>query len=235
MPEIPVQQPTSPKQSQINWKRVLIISVVVSVIIGLGILIFLILQPKSEPSNVTTTKQASPSAKKDETSGWKTIENDVLGYSIKYPNGWGALRCKESSTDHIDDKKIQYSNPEYSKVLAGADYCSSGARARIVISRGESFSDEETSWDKYGPTQYTEYNKEEVVAGGKNCIKIYAISKQGPGIQEGVEFIEYIIDDGKNQALIINYYRPPDDDLNPPYTDYSDTLEKMINTLKFLD
>ena len=234
MPEIPTQpQPTS-NQKALNWKRITVIAVIGAVVIGLGVLIFLLLQPKEETTPVTT-KKATPSAKKDETADWKTVVNDVLGYSIKHPKDWGALRCLESGTDLIDDKEIMYHNPESSKVLAGADMCRSGARTIIVISRKNTFSEKVTLWDKSGPTKYTGYKKENIIVDSVDGIKVNATVKQIPGLPEGVEIIEYVFDDGKDKALIINDYRYPAYDSNPQQPDYSDILEKMVSTLKFLD
>jgi hypothetical protein len=84
MPEIPPQpQPTSNKKA-INWKRVLIVALVGAIVIGLGVLIFLILQPKEETP--TTANKATPSAKKDETADWKTYTGKY--YTFKYPTDW---------------------------------------------------------------------------------------------------------------------------------------------------
>ncbi len=243
MPEIPIQpQPTS-NQKSINWKNILIGAVIGAVLVGVGVLIFYLYQTNSEETTPITTpntstpsaKIATPSAKKDETVDWKTVVNDVLGYSIKHPKDWGALRCLESGTDLIDDKEIMYHNPESSKVLAGADMCRSGARTRIVISRKNTFSEKVTSWDKSGPTKYTGYKKENIIVDSVDGVKVNATVKQVPGLPEGLEIIEYVFDDGKDKALIINDYRYPAYDSNPQQPDYSDILEKMVSTLKFLD
>ncbi len=241
MPEIPTQpQPASEKKS-INWKNIIIGIVVGAILVGLGVLIFLILQPKPTETTQTPTKKATPSAnistpsaKKDETASWKVVENDVLGYSIKYPKGWSVLRCKNSASDNYNDSETQFSHPEYSKVLAGADVCASGARTRIIIYRGEVFTDNVAIWGKFG-AKYTNYIQEEITVDGEKGIKSSYISKQSPGMNAGNEFIEYIFNGTSDEALIINYYRAPPDDLNPPQPDYSDILEKMVATLKFLD
>ncbi len=250
MPEDSTQpQPTS-NQESINWKRILIVSVVAAVVVSLGVLIFLILQPKEETTTPVTTKKATPSAKKDETADWKTVVNDVFGYSIKYPTGWGALRCNNSGNDNFTDHEIKSSNPETSKVLAGVDYCASGARTRIVIYQyGDgTYLDKVNSWDKYGPTDYKTYQKTSLSVNGRDAVRVYAVTKKieppsGPhgvyygeaGMQEGVIFIQYIIDGPSNEALVIDYVQWLGDELNPPQQDYSGILEKMVATLKFLD
>ncbi len=95
MPEIPTQSQPTPNQKSINWKRILIIAVIGAVVVGLGVLIFLLLQPKEETTSTVTTKKATPPAKvatpsteKDETSDWKTYENDDFSYQINTPPTW---------------------------------------------------------------------------------------------------------------------------------------------------
>ncbi len=92
MPEIPTQpQPTS-NQKSINWKRILIVAVIGAVVIGLGVLVFLILQPKDEATSTVTSKKvtpsakiSTPSAKKDEPADWKIYSSKSIGFQIKYP------------------------------------------------------------------------------------------------------------------------------------------------------
>ena len=79
--------------NSINWKRVLITVVIGAVIVGLGVIVFLFLQPKpTEPAPVTTKEATSsattttPSAEKDETADWKTYSSK--NFSFKYPPSW---------------------------------------------------------------------------------------------------------------------------------------------------
>lgn len=236
-------QPQTPISKKTNWKKVALTLIFVIFAVGVVIAIywFLILN-KPEPTTPVTTKQttpstkvSTPSSKKDETADWKEIKNDVLGYTIKYPKGWGVLRCHESSTDLIADYEIKHSNSETGELLAGVDICGSGARTRIIIFRGKVFSDGAAVWSQSGTGKHTNYKKEEIIVDGKKGVKSSYISKQSPGIAEGIEFIEYIFNGTSDEALIINYYRSPADELNPQQPDYSDILEKMVSTLKFLD
>jgi hypothetical protein len=95
MPEIPTDSQTTPKQ-KLNWKKILTGVLIVAVLIGLGALVFLLLQRGSTTTTqVTTSKTSSPSAKtptpsteEDETADWKTYENKEYGYSLKYPKDW---------------------------------------------------------------------------------------------------------------------------------------------------
>jgi hypothetical protein len=248
MPDISTQPQATSSPPSFNWKRVLVIVVIAAVLIGLGVVIFLLLQPKEETTS--PTKKATPSAEKDETADWELVENDVLGYSMKYPKEWSVLRCKDSGNDNYHDSETQTSNPEYSKVLAGVDVCASGARTRIVIYQHSdgTYSDKVNSWDKYGPTDYKTYQKTNLSVNGRDAVRVYTVTKtiEHPsvprgvhlgegGMQEGVVFIQYVIDAPSNKALIVDYIQGPGNELNPPQPDYSDILEKMVSTLKFLD
>ena len=81
------------KPKGINWKTVLIGVVIGTVLVGLGVAIYFLLQPKPEPTSTATTKQATPSAKiatpsaqKDETAEWKVYRTST--FTIKYPRTW---------------------------------------------------------------------------------------------------------------------------------------------------
>jgi len=102
----------SANQKEINWKSVLIGVIIGAILIGLGVLIYLLLQPKPEEiTPATTPKTATTSAKKDGTTKettkasppcassltdadkieiklWKTYENSKYKYSFKYPENW---------------------------------------------------------------------------------------------------------------------------------------------------
>ena len=87
MPEIPVQQPTSSKQNQVNWRRILVIVVTATTLIGLGVLIFLIFQPE----------QAKPTS--SPTTYWKLYKNAKLGFSFKYLSNYNLNFGKSSQSE----------------------------------------------------------------------------------------------------------------------------------------
>ena len=107
--EIPqVQVTTSNKTS---WKKISLTVLIIIVVSGLivGAYWFFVLNKDSDTSDLTgpvpkpnvpvTTESATPSSTtsnaKDETSGWNTYEynyQDLIKYSIKYPNSWEAVR-----------------------------------------------------------------------------------------------------------------------------------------------
>lgn len=113
MPNISTQpQPTSDQQP-FNWKKVLVVVVIGAVLIGLGVIIFLLLQPKPEQPTPTTKKAtpsakvSTPSAKKDETAGWKTLSHDSFGIELKYPADW---TLKQTPVDiKIESPNLGYS------------------------------------------------------------------------------------------------------------------------------
>lgn len=89
-----------PDEKQVNWKRVGWIVAAAVVILGILLALwwyFFLRGPKEVTNTVsrpptkttkTSTPSATPSAKKDETAGWKTYENSTLGFSFKYPSGY---------------------------------------------------------------------------------------------------------------------------------------------------
>ena len=108
MPEIPTQLQATSIQKSINWKRVLIISVIAVVVIGLGVLIFLILQPKPETTSTVTTKKATPSAttatpstKKDATTDWNVYKDGII--SLRYPKKWGRYDTLGTPSFSVED------------------------------------------------------------------------------------------------------------------------------------
>ncbi len=224
-------------QRKINLKNIFIIVVIIILLIGGGVGIWLLLsRPSPEPPSQTSTSTSS--AEKDETADWKPAKNDIFNYTIKYPPGWGALMCGNGITliaDSEFDSESKKYRTEDSKVLAGALYCGSSARTRIIIFRGQVFTDEKSVWSKFGSAKHTNYQEEIIVINSNSGIKTSYTSKKSSGISEGVKYIEYFLDITNNEALIVNYVRSPADAYNPQQLDYSEILEQMVSTLKFID
>ena len=81
--------PENSEPKKVNWKNVSIGAVIGAILISLGLLVLLLLQPKAgTPTSSTTPKIATTSAKKDETAGWEIYTNTTFGYSIKFPNNY---------------------------------------------------------------------------------------------------------------------------------------------------
>ncbi|OGY28338.1 MAG: hypothetical protein A2Z42_03165 [Candidatus Woykebacteria bacterium RBG_19FT_COMBO_43_10] len=87
MPDVSTESQITPSQRAINWKTILIIVVIGTVLIGLGVLIYLVLQPREE-ATAPSAKIPTSSAKKDELLDWKVYSSKTLGVSVKYPNNW---------------------------------------------------------------------------------------------------------------------------------------------------
>ena len=74
--------PENVEQKKINWKNVLIGVVIGAILVGLGVIIYLLLQPKSE-TPTTTPKTSTTSAKKDETANWKTLLQKIASLTVR--------------------------------------------------------------------------------------------------------------------------------------------------------
>lgn len=170
MPEIPTQ-PTS-NQKSINWKNILIVAVIGAVVIGLGVLIFLILQPKPKETTPTTApKTATTSAKKDETADWKVYTSEVLEITIKYPKDWafkdgkGTVVFGKNPGDPTDpiqidisrvskDSKSQQGYEKYAKMSVNVPISSSfhGTSNYTTRTRLPNVTIDSTSWIKVKTT-----------------------------------------------------------------------------------
>lgn len=91
MPEVPAESATPSYQKSKNGKRPLLAVLIVAFLVGIGVLFFLIFQPKPKTTQTTTSETitATASAKNDETAGWKVYTSEFLGISVKYPQNWG--------------------------------------------------------------------------------------------------------------------------------------------------
>ena len=91
--------PGNSEQKKIDWKSVLIGAVIGAILVGLAVLIFLLLQPKSEETTPTTVpKTATTSAKKDGTSAWKTYQGRLISVEFKIPKDFTVTE-KDGSMD----------------------------------------------------------------------------------------------------------------------------------------
>lgn len=138
MPDGPPQQPQTASAQQINWKRfgaiVAAAVVILAILIGLWWWIFgrVPAQPplvNKVPTKTSTpsAKPATPSAKKDETEGWKVYTNSDLGFSVRYPSEWFLYdkntSCAERMTRHVFiDKKRLVDCGSYGDGPAPADF-----------------------------------------------------------------------------------------------------------------
>lgn len=113
MPEV------SSNQKRVNWKTVLIAVVIGAMLVGLGVAIYLLLQPKPTPTTQVTTKQSTPSAKistpsaeKGETADWKkyTGETNDIEFSLKYPPSFFVTGFQWTSSPAPDPEAAGFDN-----------------------------------------------------------------------------------------------------------------------------
>jgi hypothetical protein len=74
------------KDSRTNWKYILIV-VILSAIAGVGILAYQYWWVAKQEVNTPEIKLPEKVVT-DETAGWKTYNNEGLGFSLKLPSGW---------------------------------------------------------------------------------------------------------------------------------------------------
>ena len=218
MSEIPAQsQPTSNHKS-INWRNIIIGTVIGAILVGLGVFVFLILQPKPETTSTVTTKKATPSAttatpsaKKDETADWKTYSSK--NYSINYPKDWLSRGC-EGNVSFAPNNNL-------------LGICQSGDVGLVYIVQVDT--DYNAYINRRNPSAYDNYLQEETKVSGKEAIKTSGtFNGSVEGTPKGAQQIAYIVNfNGK--VLVINYVR------QSGWDDYSKIFESMVSTFKFLD
>ncbi len=230
MPE-DFSQPTS-NQKSINWKNILFVVVIAAVVLGLGVLIFLILQPREEPTTPITTKKATPSAeisthsaKKDNTEDWKLVENQKIGISIKYPPEWGLLKCGDSTVGLMTLKKLSSRPKEL--------HCQSDFLPTISISRNKAYTSVELVkiWDENNESGwFSKYKTETTTLDQKAGTKVsYTTTNKAFEQPEGTKTVYYLFDIEGEETLQVYYVQYPED------SDYLDIFNKMMETFKFLD
>lgn len=166
--------------------NVLIGVLVGAVIIAIGVIGAYIILYGSQPgtsnnsaatTGTSNTTTATPSAKKDETEGWKTIMDDVNHVSYKYPNDWVV----------VQDANVGSSScyPGYSRNLAVG--LKESEKTGIGIC-GFSFSTTSHSAGLVKNTAGVKVISEEHFTLGKNiAIKITYIYKDDPYISTFIE------------------------------------------------
>ncbi len=97
-PQNPPPQVVNTTKGGFSWSKVILTVVIILVVVGVigGAYWYLVINKSasnvntapikvSTPSAKTATTSATPSAKKDETEGWKTLISGKQGFSFKYP------------------------------------------------------------------------------------------------------------------------------------------------------
>jgi len=218
MPEVPTQPQLTSTQKSINWKNIIIGTVIGAILVGLGVLIFLILQPKPETTSTVTTKKTTPSAKistpsaqKDEKANWISFTGQKLGIQLKHPENWSAEEL--------------FGKPENILVPADTNYIllkQESTGIIIKISEGGSLG---------GPPNTT--NKEIIDLDG---IQVTVITYKGfipldggdPYSTDTVGFFAVPINIGDKDVFILATWNETDSDAEK-------ISKEILKTFKFLD
>src|SRR4030042_1663331 len=106
--------------NKINWKNILI-----GVLIGAVLIIIVVIafwyftRPKGTTTSPTTTKTATPSAKNDETTGWKTYQDKDCGFQVKYPTDFNEYASEGGVT--FESKKWEGYEGHHSYISVAAE------------------------------------------------------------------------------------------------------------------
>ena len=190
MPEEQAQpQPqVLPAQAKsVSWSKIILtvlVIVIVTAIIAGAYWYFVLSKPTGEvdtspikvstPSDKKATSSATPSAKKDETAGWKTYINKELGFSIKYPPNWSYNDAAKYESDNCEPGP---GVPETIAIFAEQDLKCAGIAAGIGGDFQVSVGSTEYKPLEQLPTQKFEYT----VIDGERAAKTYKTgNSEGP-------------------------------------------------------
>ncbi len=115
-PVAPSQQlPATPlpqKSYGHNWKKWLLIYLIIAAVLYSGIYYFFLNKQGTNPySSVTTTVTTSPSPTPDPTANWKTYTNTYYGYTMKYPPS-ESLSSIGTDVKESETSLIKLENPD---------------------------------------------------------------------------------------------------------------------------
>lgn len=231
MPEVSTQPQTISDQKSLNWKNIIIGIIIGAILVGLGALIFLILQSEPEVTPVVTTKKAMPSAKistpstkKDETADWEVFSDKILDFSLRLPNGWyieGAKSwSKESWSDGDSRTSIYNYDPETSPPRGYKPELDKGKIKIEVIKKNKSQDQSLKAFvDKIDFQPAEVKNKTNLNVDGKEAIKVeYELNS----LQAGV-YVEKDV----NTVYTINLFLD--------YEGNKELFNQVLSTFKFLN
>ena len=178
----------------------------------------------SSLTNAVTSPRPTPTKKPIvNPKGWQTFINDKEGFSTEYPSNWTKLVCSDSGNISFgpDDQSV--------------GGCFNDSSATILIFKSSNNFDSELATSEKWKNLYNDYQKQTLTIAGKNAVKIYAVSKAGSQASDGTIIIEYIIESPKSEALIVLYTQSPESKYYPADPDYTNVLNHVISTFKFLD
>lgn len=238
MPEVPTQP--QPIQKLFNWKNILIGIIIGGLLVGVVMFIYyntlrddLNLVVDEAPENVSTIS-AKPTQPKDETANWKTYQKSDVGFQLKYPSsvstestayssgsgGYATLSIKgptqKEGTDIHDGMYI------FTKTLAFVSSLENVAKE----------DQESIKSNEYGilvtvvnPKPKVSFDIKQVTIGEANGVS-QTIVIDGKKIDD--KFIYVRLKDGK----VLRIHRMS---VGANYVEYSEIIDKILSTFKFLD
>ena len=244
MPE-QVQQPTPQSQGattpkSTNWKKIILTVLIISVVTGviIGAYWFFVLNKSSDVSDLTgpvpkpQVSTSTPSAKKDETAGWKVFKSAKVTYEFKYPPSFG-LSEKEKS---ITIKPSEYS--ETSIESCGPQVLTKGWRMSVTYD--DSFVGEKITLKQltnyefaFTSKDFEKVEKYETTLDGQEAMRL---TYKGPlkisdcylSPTESMERILTVNKDGLYFAIEARY-------LNKDKESVINIFNQILSTFKFLD
>lgn len=185
---------------------------------------FLLKGLKKEPAPVSTpTIQPSPKSKTDETANWKTYENKVLKYSIKYPPTWYVYELKDYPYEGYPgiiegSEAIITSFPRFPKFSAGDG--SGDQYIGIEITKTEAIQDRIKILQEF---RYPSGEKDKVEQLSLNGLKAYRVTQLDNDV-------EWLIPnkngtDGVSVSILSRSVE----------SNGIDSINQILSTFKFLD
>ena len=236
--ENPVQPPTKPER---NWKKILLfllIGLFLISLVGVGIYL-LIPKPIKEPSTLTKPqKQATQSAKKDETEGWKTFigtpsNNSKYKYSFKHPQNTKVYTFKSDKdvslsndilvTNDTGSTPTLKTNSIFLRLFV-ANQSSSKSFGELV---NEVYNSNKKSSKSVSPLEKTQFAGKtaysfEMTASSTGCFEVINLGYCGQNVL-GNKPLKVVIVTIDNQTIFNIVFKT------------NDIFEKLLSTFKFLD
>jgi hypothetical protein len=239
MEEKPAQAESSvktpgPAPYKPNWKLILIIIIVLSLLAAALVGAFYYIYPQDKSDYSLPTKQATSSAKKAtdsagvQTQNWKTFMNEKAGYSIKYPEDWlldsykDGPSCNQVSADGLATffapmkDLLGICNSEFGGLVSVVKTESGTSLAEQVQQQKDSF-------------KLKDVGQRETTIAGKKAVKLSGTSQLNEELANFLDYkiIKYFVEVG-DYLLIVGYTQ------SPQWQDYSKEFELMVSTLEIL-
>ncbi len=222
LPQSTPVQPIPETPNHNYWKFAVIFLVVLVLIMGAGMVYLLQKQPVSQPivSNTTpTTIPTSETIMEESVSDWKTYSDPAKGFTIKYPNDM-TLNNNDYKTKNDSITLVKWGPSQ-----SGDSELYDGISLTFVkINLGN------RNLDDYVSTEIESSKANADILNGKTAITVngiegYTYTSQGLGVHKYI----YLPLDSTSAIKIV------DSTVDPGKLGFSDTVDKILSTLKFTD